>query len=192
MEWSLEFSKITQGLKEDEKALVAVFGLERLYKKHKIKIWIIIAAIVLFFVGKVVMDAIETAKIQKANEALAKLEVNPHDQEALELLKENRPKLYDLYLFAQAAKEKNVAKLKSLIQSREPVIADSAAYHSGLLEKKLNDSVLYKDMVLLQKATEALKQSNKVKAKEILERIPKESPAYQIATILKHATIKVQ
>ena len=192
MEWSLEFSKITEGLKEDEKALVAAFGLERLYKKHKIKIWIIIAAIVLFFVGKIVMDTIETAKIQKANDALARLEANPNDREALKLLKENKPKLYDLYLFAQAAKEKNAAQLKSLAKSDEPVIADSATYHHSLLEKKPTDSVLYEDMVFLQKATIAIKQGDKAKAKEILERIPKESPAYQIATILKHATIKVQ
>lgn len=188
----MELSKIANELREDEKALAAAFGLERFYKKHKTKLWAAVIALVVLFGGRAIYHSIQEAKIASANAALVTLQKHPTDSKALAQLKENAPKLYELYRFAQAAKKRDAAALAQLAKSQEPVISDSARYHAAVAKQQSAPSKLYEDLSLLEEAYEALKAGDKHKARKKLQAIDKRSPAATIAALMMHATIEVK
>ena len=179
-------------LSGDEKVLESAFHLESLYKKHKFKIWAVIAAIVLYFVGQAVMTEIKEAKLEKANEAFLSLQSKSDDASALKILQENNPALFELYSFSQAAKKQDVKALESLSKSTNAVVADSSKYTAGVLSKKPVDSKLYREMALLEEAYLAIEAGDTSTAKDKLELIDERSPLGVIASFLKHSTIKAK
>lgn len=179
-------------LSGDEKMLESAFKLETLYKKYKHLIWGTVAAVLLFFVGSTAMESIRDARLADANDAFLTLQQKPDDASALETLKEKNPALYELFTFAQAAKKKDAAALKTLTSSKNEVIADSSKYVTATLEKKAVESKLYKEMADLDDAYLALKAGNIAHAKEKLELIDERSAVAPIAALLKHATLKAK
>ena len=177
-------------LKGDEKVLESVLKAETFYKKNKMTIWAIAAAIVLFFGGKAAVGAWHEHKMNNANEALLTLQKNPKDSSALESLKSNNPVLFELYSYHKAIEAKNAKELSELASSKNPLIADISKYSSKVLESKSSDSVYYKEMSLIEDAYIALKAGKKEEAKEKLELIDARSPVAQVAELLKHYTIK--
>ena len=177
-------------LKGDEKVLESVLKAETFYKKNKMTIWAIAAAIVLFFGGKAAVGAWHEHKMNNANEALLTLQKNPKDSSALESLKSNNPVLFELYSYHKAIEAKNAKELSELAGSKNPLIADISKYSSKVLESKSSDSVYYKEMSLIEDAYIALKAGKKEEAKEKLELIDARSPVAQVAELLKHYTIK--
>jgi hypothetical protein len=71
----VDIADVKKKLSSDEKVLVSAFKLEELYKKHKYKIWAVAAALILFFAGKVAMDAMHEAKLADANKAFLTLQI---------------------------------------------------------------------------------------------------------------------
>ena len=183
---------VEKSLGSDEKLLESTFKLEALYKKHKFKIWAVIAALVLYFAGQAVMTEMHEAKLSKANEAFLTLQSKSDDASALKILQENNPALYELYSFAQAAKNQDIKALEALSKSSNTVVADSSKYTAGVLSKKPVDSKLYHEMALLGEAYLAIEAGDTNTAKDKLELIDERSPLGVIASFLKHSTIKAK
>jgi len=179
-------------LSGDEKVLESAFHLESLYKKHKYKLWAVIAALVLYFGGQAVMSAMHEAKLEKANEAFLTLQSKSDDATAMKVLKENNPALFELYSYAQAAKNKDLKALESLGKSSNSVVADSSKYTAGVLNKKPVDSKLYREMALIEEAYLAIEAGDANTAKEKLELIDERSPVGVIASFLRHSTITIK
>ena len=185
-----EVKYVKEELSSDEKLLESAFRLDRIYKKHKIKIWAVVLAIVLGFGGKAAYDSYREYRISQANEALLKLEKNPADTKALDELKSDNPKLYALYTYAQAVKKKDVGALKPLAASEDPLLADLARYHEAVLKDKAGDSRYYHDLSLVEKAYLALKAGNKDEARRQLALVSEASPVAGIARLLRHYTLQ--
>ncbi len=182
--------EIKKELSRDEKVLESVFKLETTYKKHKLKIWGVVVALILFFVGQSVMTSMHEAKLATANEAFLTLQTKSDDANALGVLKENNPALFELYSFAQASKKQDIKALESLAGSKNEVIADASKYTAAVLNKKPVDSKLYKELSLFQEAYLAIVAGDKKSAKEKLELIDERSPLAVITGFLKHSIIK--
>ncbi len=188
----MNIADIKNELSSDEKVLESAFKLETLYKKHKIKIWAVVIALLLFFGGRAALQAIEASRNAAANQALLTLQSKPDDARALAVLKEKNPTLYELYTFSQAAKKRDAETLKRLSQSQNELIADASRYHAAVADKQGSDSKLYKDMALLESAYLSIKSGKINEAKEKLELIGEHSPVAVFAQFLKHATIKAK
>ncbi|MDQ7046231.1 MAG: hypothetical protein Q9M39_00835 [Sulfurovum sp.] len=181
---------VKKELSGDEKVLENAFKLETLYKKHKVKIWAALVAVILFFAVTAAMDAMHEAKLVKANEAFLTLQTNSEDANALKVLKEENPALFELYSYAKAIKKQDILALESLSKSKNTVISDISKYTVGVLNKKPVDSKLYKEMVLFQEAYLSIGAGDMQTAKDKLEFIDKRSPLGPIASFLRHSTIK--
>jgi len=188
----VDIADVKNELSSDEKLLESAFKLETLYKKYKLFIWGAGAAVLLFFIGSAVMESIQNARLSDANEALLRLQKKADDTTALETLKSKNPPLYELYTFTQAVKKEDKTDLDMLHASHNEVIADASKYVSAALEKKESNSRLYKEMAALEGAYLEIKKGKLTEAKERLELIDTRSAAAPIATLLKHATLKVK
>jgi len=183
---------VKKELSGDEKVLESAFKLEELYKKNKYIIWAVVAAIILFFVGSTVMSAMQQAKLEEANSAFLTLQTKADDAQALEVLKEKNPALFELYTFSQAAKNQDAKALASLASSKNSIIADSSKYTAAAIEKNPVESKLYKEMALLEEAYISIKAGDVKSAKSKLELIDERSPLSMLARLLEHSTIKVK
>jgi hypothetical protein len=188
----VNLADVKNELSSDEKILESAFKLETLYKKHKIKIWAVAVALLLFFGGRAALQAINDAKLAAANEAFLALQSNPDDANALKTLKEKNPALYELYSYAKAAKAKDLTTLKTLQKSSNGIVSDVSGYHAAVLEKKPSESKLYRDMALIEEAYLDIKAGKAKEAKEKLSLIGERSPAAVIAQFLRHSTIKAK
>ena len=177
-------------LSGDEKLLESAFRLERLYKKHKIKIWAVVILLLIGFGGKAGYGAYQEYRISKANRALLALEKNPADKTALEALKVDNPKLFALYSYATAVKKGEAERLKGLEGIKDPVLSDLARYHEAVLQNRAGDSGYYHDLSLVEKAYLALKAGKKEEARRHLALVSEASPVAGIARLLRHYTIK--
>ncbi len=185
-----EVNYVKNELSGDEKLLESAFKLETLYKKYKLPIWGIAGAVLLYVAVTTGMQAVKESRLEAANQAFLTLQQKPDDAEALKVLKEKNPKLYELYTFSKAAKKQDVKQLAFLEKSTNEVIADMSRYSVGAIEKKPVDSVYYKELAYLEEAYVALKSGNAAKAKEKLALIDERSAVGAFAKLLKHATLK--
>ncbi len=183
---------IKEKLSGDEKVLESVFKLETLYKKYKFVIWAIVIGLLLFFVGRTVMQGMHEAKLQEANVAFLTLQKNDSDTQALSVLKEKNPALFELFSFAKASKNKDAKALAALTSSANAVIADASAYASATLENKSSDSILYKEMAIIEEAYLAIKSGDIKSANAKLELIAEDSALSMMASLLKHSTLKAK
>ncbi len=183
---------VEKSLSGDEKVLESVFKIEEFYKKYKFVVWGTVAALILFFAGKVAMEAMHEAKLADANKAFLTLQSKADDTQALQTLKEKNPALFELFTYSQAVKNKDVNALNALAGSSNAVIADSSKYVAATLENKSSDSTLYKEMALLDAAYLAIKAGDIKGAKAKLELIDERSSLGMLASLLKHSTLKAK
>jgi len=181
---------VKKELSGDEKVLESAFKIETLYKKHKIKIWAVAVALVVFFGGKAIQQSIHESQLATANKAFLVLQKKPDDKVAFETLKENNPALLELFFYAQAVKNHDSKTLNTLSSSKDLVVSDASKYTVGVLAKKPVDSILYYEMVLLEEAYLAIEAGNNKKAREKLDMIDERSALAVVSQFLKHATIK--
>jgi len=186
----VNIADVKKELSSDEKVLESAFKLETLYKKHKFKIWGVVAALVIFFGGKAVQESMHEAQLKTANEAFLVLQQNPTDKASLKMLKENNPALLELFSYAQAVKNQDMKTLETLSSSKNEIIAEASTYTAGALNKKPVDSILYEEMALFEEAYLAIGAGDAKKAKEKLELIDERSPLAVISGFLKHSIIK--
>ncbi|HIE59384.1 MAG TPA: hypothetical protein EYP82_05545 [Hydrogenothermaceae bacterium] len=120
------------------------------------------------------------------------LQTKPEDAQALIILKEKNPALYELFTYTQATEKEDVSVLEALSKSNNPVIADASNYAKSVLKKKPVDSILYNEMALFQQAYLEIKAGDVKSAKQKLNLIDERSPLFMIASLLKHSTIKAK
>jgi len=179
-------------LSNDEHMLASAFKAEKLYKKHKLKLFAVIAIAVLYFGGTAIMDSIAQKKLLTGNEALATLQNDAKDTAALETLKSNNPALFELFSYQTAMKNSDTAVLKTLSSSKNRIIADMSTYHLAILEGKPAKSELNGDVAQINNAYLLIKEGKVSEAKEELDTISEDSPVYNISQMIKHYTIKGQ
>ena len=165
----METKQIKEELKEDEKLLVQVFRLEKLFNKYKKQIIAISILIVGYFLGNAIYDAYKNYELTKANEALNRLLKNPNDKEALNILKEDK-KLYNLYLFYEGKLSKsNIPPLNELTAYKKAMQkGDIKALESYLLNP---DYKLLKDDVRLALVKLYLQKGERKKAEDFASKI---------------------
>ena len=185
-------NEVKKELSSDEQMLASAFKLEKFYKKHKIKIFSVVAIAVLYFGGKATMEMIEEGKLQDANEAYLLLSKDASNQEALASLEANNPALFELFSYKQAMESNNTERLKRLSSSQNQLIADISAYHLAVMEGKPSKSELYNEIALVNNAYLSIKEGKIEDAKDSLSEIGEESPVHNISKIIQHYTIKGQ
>ena len=188
----MNIADVKRELSSDEKVLESAFKLETLYKKYKFIIWAVIIALVVFFVGKSVMQSMHEAKLLEANKAFLSLQKDAKDTKALAVLKEKNPELFELFTYAQASKDSDTKVLNTLKSSKNDVIADVSSYTSAVLENKTSGSKLYEEMSIIEDAYLAIKSGDSKQAKLKLELIDQKSQLYTVASLLRHSTIKAK
>jgi len=187
----LNIADVKQELSSDEKVLESAFKLETFYKKNKFAIWGVIGAMIVFFAGKAVTQAIEEARLEAANKAYLSLKANPADTAAEATLKEKNPALYELYSYMHAVEQHDINTLEALKSSANPVLSDVSGYTAAVLAHKTADSKFYAELVLLEEAYLAIQNGDMKKADEKLSLIDQRSSVAAVAQLLKHSTIKV-
>ena len=179
-------------LTNDEQMLASAFKLEKLYKKHKVKLYSVLTIATLYIIGTTIMDTLAQQKLERANSAYITLSKDAKNQTALDELKSNNPALFDLYTYQEAIKNSDKESLKTLSKENNKIIADISTYHLAVLEGKPVESELYHDVAVIHNASLLINQGKVADAKNELELIDEESPVYNISKMIKHYTIKGQ
>jgi hypothetical protein len=190
MDIKRNLEEVKKELSADEQMLASAFKIEKFYKKHKIKIISAVSAIVLFVIGTQIVDAIERSRLESANSAYLTLLKNPNDKEALETLKSKNPKLFELYSYSQAVKNRDTKALESITKSQNDILKDTSSYHLGVLEQREVNSKFYSDFAIIYNSYLAIKSHNIEEAKNQLALIESNSPLFNMAQIIQHYTIK--
>ncbi len=185
-----EIKEVKEEFSADEQMLMSAFKLEKFYKKHKIKIFSIIAIVILAFSINQISNFIEESRLNSANEAYLKLLKDSKNSEALNILKEKNPILFELYSYNQAVKKRDLKELESLEKSKNSTISDISGYHLAVMQKRDASSKLYNDMAIVNNANLLIKRGKMSEAREQLSLIDEKSPLYNISKIIKHYTIK--
>jgi hypothetical protein len=136
--------------------------------------------------------ALNIELIHQSNEALLTLQNKPEDTQALAVLKENNPALYELYLFSSAVKKEDAKALLALEGSKNDILADMSRYTVGAMEKKPVDSKIYTEWAYLEEAYVAIKSGDIQTAKSKLELIDGRSSLSMLAKLLEHSTLKAK
>jgi len=186
----VNIADVKRELSGDEKVLESAFKLETLYKKYKFIIWTVVIGLILFFVGRNVMQSMHEAELSAANQAFLTLQSKSDDADALKVLKEKNPKLYELYAYAQASKNKDTKTLANLAKSKNNVVSDMSTYTEKVLADKRTDSKLYKEMSIIEDAYLSIKSGDIKRAKAKLDLISQDSALSMLASLLKHSTLK--
>ena len=192
----IEFAK--EELTQDEKVLESLIKVERFYKKNKIAILSISAALILGGIGYSVMEYMKEQKLLKANSALLKLQNNSKDINSLKILKKNNPSLANLYLLKEAILNKDIKILKELSKSKDKIVSDLSLYHLSVFKKsrsqikeyRLRSDSLLKDLAIFNEAYLLFKDGKIEDGKRLLTLILQDSPIKPIANMLDHYTIK--
>jgi len=188
----VNIADVKKELSGDEKVLENVFKLETIYKKYKFLIWAVVIGVILFFIGRNVMQSMHQVKLEEANSAFLTLQENDADTEALAILKEKNPALFELFTYAKASKNKNIDLLHTLTSSTSPVVSDASKYTVATLENKSSDSILYSELAIIKDAYLAIKSGDIKNAKAKLAQIPEDSALSMLASVLKHSTLKAK
>jgi hypothetical protein len=188
----LTIDDVKKELSGDEQMLASAFKAEKIYKKHKLKIFAIVGIVIAYFIGTAIMESIAQGKREKANSAYLVLEKNAKDSDALNSLKTNNPALFELFSYQEAVKASNTTALKSLSTSKNEIISDLSSYHLAVIEGKPSDSKFNGDIAKVHNAALLIKEGKMTEAKEKLELISEDSPVNNISKMIKHYSIKGQ
>jgi hypothetical protein len=186
----LTIDDVKKELSGDEKMLASAFKAEKIYKKHKLKIFIVVGVAIAYFAGTAIMETIAQDKREKANTAYLVLEKNAKDIDALNSLKTNNPALFELFSYQEAVKSSNTSSLQSLSTSKNEIISDLSSYHLAVLEGKPSTSKFNSDIARVHNAALLIKEGKTTEAKEELELITEDSPVHNISKMIKHYGIK--
>ena len=192
----VEFVK--EELTQDEKLLESLIKVERFYKKNRLAILAVFVSFVVGGVGYGVMKYVKEQQLLKANSALLKLQNNPSDTDALQVLKDNNPSLARLFLLKEATISGDMEILEKLAKSKDEIVSDLAMYHmaifknnlSQIKEYRLKSSALLKDLAIFDEAYLLCKNGKIDEAKDMLAQISEVSPIKSVAKMLEHYGIK--
>ncbi len=189
---------LKEELNSEEKFFESAIRTERFVKRYQKPLIALIAASLLAVGGAIGYQAYTSAKIESSNAALNLLLANPNDTKAEQTLKNDNPKLYDVWKLSRGIAQNDVTILDGLKNSQSFGVADIASYESALIKGDMKSmeqytkqqGALYKDMALLESAVGAINKGDIKAAKEKIALIDENSPLYQIAQSLAHYGVK--
>lgn len=174
-------------LSSEEKFLENFVKGERFFKKYKTLIFAFIVIIIVGSIGIIIKKNIDNANKFEANVALNNY-FNNGDKNALEILKNNNQKLYEIALFLDAKKENKSAQID--IPMLKELLEFQLATHSNNIEKldnlSLQNDFLIKEFAIFNKALILVNEGKYEEAKTSLNKIPQTSKAYELANLLNH------
>ncbi|MWV61892.1 hypothetical protein DCO58_07140 [Helicobacter saguini] len=201
--------EVKDKLASDQNMLFNAFALESFYKKYKIWIFVAVAVIIgviaYFSISAFVASHHKEKMVEIMNEINAKDVEESRKEQLLGELQKQDSILYDFYMFENLQKlspleikdSKNLEILKSLMQSKDPLIADFASYQYGVFTESLDileshsfaTSPLLKDRARFFAAYLHLQKGEIALAHALLNSITKRDDneqIYELATLLKH------
>lgn len=186
---------VKEELNSEEKFFEKAVVTERIIKKYKKMIIISIAAIVVVVGANIAYDINEKSKVNAANIAFAKLKLNSNDTVALDELKSLAPNLHDAWIFSQAIANKDIEKLKSIKNTKALIVSDLAEYEmatdNAMLERYASkQDAIFRDLALIQGAVMLLNNNKIDEARNMLEKVSKESSLEKVVASLMHYGIK--
>jgi len=181
-------NSIKEEIGAEEQFLESVIKGERFYKKYKKQILVSAVFIVLFSIGYVGYDFIKQRNLKASNEAYEKLLKTPSDRDALSILKDKNPKLYNVFLFQEAVKKNSTQELESLAKnSSDELLTDLLKYQLAQLKNsKVVESKLLNGFSLLEEGFDLLKEGKITEAKLKFAQIDSNSPLFKIVKNLEH------
>jgi hypothetical protein len=189
---NLEYIK--EELSSEEKFLESLIKVEKFYKKYKKPLKYLAIGLLVATIGYVGWDLKKEHDLKVSNEAYLRLLKNYEDKEAINILKEKNPKLYELFLYKLALDKRDIELLQKLANSKDPIIKDLSTYHIGVLKsdrKKLQEygvqkDAILRDFALMNSSYLEYEKANIDVAKKILNSIDKNSLAYTYSLLLRH------
>lgn len=189
---------LKEELSSEEKFFESAIRTERFVKRYQKPLMAAVAASLLAVGGAIGYQAYTTSKIESSNAALNLLLANPADTKAEQTLKNDNPKLYDLWKLSRGISQNDVSILEGLKKSQAFGVADIASYESAAIKgdaKALENytkqqGALYKDLALLETAVGEINKGNTKAANEKIALIGENSPLYQVAQSLSHYGVK--
>ena len=175
-------------LSSEEKFLENFVKGERFFKKYKTLIFAFIAITIVAIIAIFIKNNIDESNKLEANIAFNRVLENSNNSEALAVLKEKNPKLYDVALFLEAKKE-----AKS-IDINVPLLKELSKYQAALNNKNISEldnlsiqnDFLLKEFAIFNKALFLTNEGKFDEAKKTLALIPQTSKAFELAKLLNH------
>jgi len=185
-------------LNSEEKFFESAVITERFIKKYQKPMIASVVAVILVVVGSIAYQMINDAKVERANQALNTLLMNPADKNALKELASQDKSLFELYSLSKALRENDLKALQTLQSASSPEVADIASYEHAVLSKddKGLDSYskkqgsLYQDLAVLELAVVSIQKGDAVGAHSSLLSIKEDSAIYPLAQMLSHYGVK--
>lgn len=188
--FNLTIDDVKKELSNDEQMLASAFKAEKLYKKHKLKIFTVVGLTIAYFGGSAIMHKMDESKKEQANSAYLTLMKDSNNNKALKSLESNNPALFELYSYQKALKASDKATLQKLSSSNNELIADLSTYHLAVIEGKPAESKYNNEMARVHNASLLINEEKLTEAQEELELIPEDSPVYNISKMIKHYGVK--
>ena len=179
---------VKEELSSQEKFLENFVKGERFYKKYRTLIFAFIAIVIVGTIGTIIKKNIDESDKLKANLAFNKVLVNSNDVEALEILKNKNPELYEVALFLQMKKDNKTVDINV------PLLKELSKYQVAMANQSINElnnlsmqnDFLLKEFAIFNKALILSNEGKYEEAKTALKLIPQTSKAFELANLLNH------
>ena len=193
-----DISMVKDELNSEEKFFEKAVMTEKFVKKYKNVMIGSVVAIVVLVSANIIYDANKNATIEKANNVLATLSVNPTDEASKSLLKTLSPAMYDVWLYSQAVADNDFKKIENLKNSKDSIIKDLVSYElaqdskniSALSDYASKQDSIYKDLALVQSAVFLMNENKMEEAHQKLVQVSKKSSLNQVVQALLHYGVK--
>ncbi|EAL2830833.1 hypothetical protein A0Z62_07105 [Campylobacter lari] len=167
---------VKEELGSQEQMMENFIKSERFIRKYKYYFIALIALLVLYFSGSYIYNIKQEKNIQESNIIFNNLLKNPSDQKLIEELKQKNANLYTIYIMGQNNQDLN----QTLSLNIDPLLKQI------VLAQNNQKSDFLKDYNTLLIGFEFLKQNDFKNADVEFNKIPINSPLWQIITSLKH------
>ncbi|MCV3443632.1 hypothetical protein L8W64_06685 [Campylobacter sp. IFREMER_LSEM_CL1097] len=167
---------VKEELSSQEQMMENFIKSERFIRKYKYYFIALIALLVLYFSGSYIYNIKQEKNIQESNIIFNNLLKNPSDQKLIEELKQKNANLYTIYIMGQNNQDLN----QILSLNIDPLLKQI------VLAQNNQKSDFLKDYNTLLIGFEFLKQNDFKNADVEFNKIPINSPLWQIITSLKH------
>jgi len=175
---------IKKEISAEESFMENFFKVEKFYKKNKTLIFTIVTLLVVSTIGYYVSNYISQQNKIEANKTFNLVLANPNDTIALETLKKQDQKLYNVALFLQNNTTKNEVEFLNELSSYAAAIKENKAEQIESVTQ--NQNFLLKDFAILNKAIIETQNKEYTKAKATLGNIPESSQLIVLSKMLSH------
>lgn len=175
-----DLRSIKSEISSEEQFLENMIRGERFFHKYfKLIVSVVVVLVVAFCIYKFIEYKKETGIIS-ANESYQRLSLNTPQKDDIDILKQNAPSLYALYVLSDTNSSVNLQDLKNL-KGIDPLLVD-------LIKFKIDKSnnALLTDYTALLKGFELIKSGDLKKADVEFAKIPLDSNLQKIVKNLKH------